>query len=113
MNKATEALVQYQKNPISVKTLADRWVDGTQEKRTPAYTDFGFCEGAVDMDFSTGRSGYFAITYTDGTILHVEDNPKFTCVYEDAKHQALDQGWESFDDNFPAHPDFIDDDTYR
>ena len=113
MNKATEALAQYQANPTSVEALVNRWVDGTQDKRTPAYTDFGFCKGAVDMDFSTGRNGYFAITYTDGTILHIEDNPDYTCAYENAKHQALDQGWECFDDGFPAHPDFIDDDTYR
>lgn len=113
MSIATEALEKYRENPISVEALADRWVDGTQEKRTPAYADLEFCEGAVDMDFSTGKRGYFAITYTDGTILHIEDNPKYTCVYENATHQAVDQGWECFDDNFPAHPDFIDGDTYR
>ena len=65
------------------------------------------------MGFSTGRSGCFAITYTDGSILHIEDDPDNICAYEDAKHQATDQGWECYDDGFPAHPDFIDNDTYR
>ena len=113
MNKATEALAQYRENPISVKELAARWIDGTQEKRTPVYANLEFCKGAVDMDFSTGRRGYFAITYTDGSILHIEDNPDYTSAYDDAKNQATDQGWECYDDGFPAHPDFIDDDTYR
>ena len=112
MSKALKALKQYLKNPTGVEALADRWIDGTQEKRTAAYADLEFCSGAVDMDFTTGRRSYFAITYTDGTILHIEDNPDFTCAYENAAHQAADQGWGYFDDAFPAHPDFIDDDTY-
>ena len=40
MSKATQALAQYRENPISVKTLADRWVDGTQEKRNPRVYGF-------------------------------------------------------------------------
>lgn len=112
MSKALQTLQQYLKNPTGVKALADRWIDGTQDKRTAAYADLEFCRGAVDMDFATGSKGYFAITYTDGTILHIEDNTDFTCAYDNAEHQASDQGWEFLDDAFPAHPDFIDDDTY-
>ena len=113
MSKALKALEQYQKNPIGIEALTNRWVDGTQDKRTPAYADLEFCTDAVAMDFASGRRGYFAITFTDGTILHIEDNPDYTCAYENAEHQAADQGWQDFDDSFPAHPDFIDDDTYR
>ena len=111
MSKAIEAFKHYLKNPASVEALADRWVDGTQEKRTPVYADLEFCEGAVDMDFASGRNGYFAITFTDGTILHINDNTNYLSAYDNAEHQAASEGWE-FEDSFPAHPDFIDNDTY-
>lgn len=112
MSKAIKALNQFLKHPTSVEALADRWIDGTQDKRTPAYADLEFCSDAVDMDFASGRNGYFAITYTDGTILHINDNTNYLSAYDDAKQQAASEGWELDDDRFPAHPDFIDDDTY-
>ena len=47
MSKALKALEQYQKNPIGIAALTNRWVDGTQDKRTAAYADLEFCTDAV------------------------------------------------------------------
>ena len=109
---ADVALESYLLDPYTPRELQENWINGEPDFLA-GYSHIQFTVGAVKMDFAIGKNSYFSFTYSDGSVLHIEDDPKWCLVYRNEGEQSMDQGWgEPFDSEFPAHPDFWDNDEY-